>query len=253
MTTTTLADRGYRFIPGAMQYSGGVAAEPGHRLVHVRFARVLPMDQGWKAIAAWLDAQGALRTAFVACELRSPAPFTDQGFLEFNTGYHKVLKEWGVLSPEGQNPVARSNVCPELDPPPVPGFYAFTACLPGEGGGGATRGFVASGSGEAREGTGTYAERTIAHGDTSEAGMRAKCDWVLGEMERRMGRLGAGWKDVTTTQVYTVYEMAPLMAHLIVPRGAAAHGITWHFARPPVVGLDFEVDVREVAEERVVA
>lgn len=251
--TIALAERGYRFIPGAMQYSGGVAAEPGYHLVHVRFTHVAPMEQGWKAIAAWLDAHGAPRTALVACELRSPAPFTDQGFLDFNTGYHAVLKEWGVLSPEGKNPVARSNVCPELDPPPAPGFYAFTACLKGDGGGGATGGFVASGSGEAREGAGTYAERTIAFGDTSEAGMRAKCAWVLGEMERRMGLLGAGWADVTATQVYTVYEMAPLMTHLVVPRGAAAHGITWHFARPPVQGLDFEVDVRGVAEERVAA
>lgn len=246
MSTIALADRGYRFIPHAMQYSGGVAAEPGHRLVHVRFGRVAPMAEGWSAIAAWLDAERLKRSAFVACELRSPAPFTDQGFLEFNTGYHAVLKEWGVLSPEGNNPVARSNVCPELDPPPAPGFYAFTVCMPGDGGG-----FVASGSGEAREGAGSYAERTVAHGDTSEAGMRAKCQFVLDAMERRMAPVGAGWADATATQVYTIYEMAPLMAHLIVPRGAAAHGITWHFARPPVVGLDFEVDVRRVLEERV--
>jgi hypothetical protein len=251
--TTALADRGYRFAPYAMQYSGGVAAEPGHRLARVRFARVAPMQEGWRAIAAWLDSHGLPRTAFVACELRSPAPFTDQGFLDFNKGYHAVLKDWGVLSPEGRNPVARSNVCPELDPPASPGFHAFTVCLPGAGEGGTSGGFVVSGSGEAREGEGTYAERTIALGDVSEAGMRAKCHFVLEEMERRMGRLGVGWADVTATQVYTIYEMAPLMAHLIVPRGAAAHGITWHFARPPVVGLDFEVDVRRVGEERVIA
>lgn len=249
--TITLADRGYRFIPGAMQYSGGVAAEPGHRLVHVRFARVLPMTEGWQAIAAWLAAQGAPRSAFVACELRSPAPFTDQGFLEFNTGYHAVLKDWGVLSPDGHNPVARSNVCPEIDPPAAPGFFAFTACLRGDGGvpGGD---FVASGSGEAREGPGPYAERTIALGDTSEAGMRAKTHWVLGEMERRMGLLGAGWEAATATQVYTVFESLALLRDLIVPRGAARAGITWHLARPPVVGLDFEMDVRGLAEERVI-
>lgn len=248
MACMTLADRGYRFIPGQMQYSGGVAAESGHRLVRVRFARVPPMAEGWQAIAAWLAAHGLPRTAFCACELRSPAPFTDQGFFEFNTAYHAVLREWGILTTDGRNPVARSNVCPELDPPAAPGFHAFTACLPGEGGG-----FVASGSGEAREGSGPYAERTIALGDVSEAGMRAKCHFVLGEMERRMGLLRAGWADVTAAQAYTVYEMAPLMAHLIVPRGAAAHGLTWHFARPPVVGLDFEMDVRRVTEERVLA
>jgi hypothetical protein len=38
-----------------------------------------------------------------------------------------------------------------------------------------------------------------------------------------------------------------------VRRGAAAHGVTWHFARPPVVGLDFEVDCRGVGTDRVVA
>jgi hypothetical protein len=245
MNTRALPDRGYRFIPGAMQYSGGAAALPRHRLVRVRFARVLPMAEGWTAIAGWLAAQGVPRTAFVACELRSPAPFTDQGFLEFNTGYHAVLRDWGVLA-DGANPVARSNVCPAIDPPAAPGFHAFTACLPGDGGG-----FVASGSGEAREGAGTYAERTIALGDVSPAGMRAKCHWVLDEMERRMGLLDAGWGEATATQVYTVHELAPLLAHLIVPRGAAPAGVAWHFARPPVVGLEFEMDVRRVTEERV--
>jgi hypothetical protein len=28
--------------------------------------------------------------------------------------------------------------------------------------------------------------------------------------------------------------------------------LTWHFARPPVQGLDFEVDVRAVAHELVI-
>jgi hypothetical protein len=29
-------------------------------------------------------------------------------------------------------------------------------------------------------------------------------------------------------------------------------GLTWHFARPPVQGLDFEVDVRSVSHELVI-
>ena len=38
----------------------------------------------------------------------------------------------------------------------------------------------------------------------------------------------------------------------IVRRGAIAGGLIWHFARPPVEGLDFEVDVRGVATELVI-
>jgi hypothetical protein len=39
----------------------------------------------------------------------------------------------------------------------------------------------------------------------------------------------------------------------MLARGAARHGLTWYYARPPVVGLDFEMDVRCVAVERHLA
>ena len=41
------------------------------------------------------------------------------------------------------------------------------------------------------------------------------------------------------------------MAKEIAPRGAARSGVLWHFARPPVEGLAFEMDVRGVPVERV--
>jgi hypothetical protein len=44
----------------------------------------------------------------------------------------------------------------------------------------------------------------------------------------------------------------PLLADEIVRRGATLGGLTWHFARPPVQGLDFEMDVRGVAHELVI-
>src|SRR5205814_1609388 len=42
------------------------------------------------------------------------------------------------------------------------------------------------------------------------------------------------------------FEIHPLMADEFVRRGALSGGLVWHFARPPVQGLDFEVDVRGV-------
>ena len=38
----------------------------------------------------------------------------------------------------------------------------------------------------------------------------------------------------------------------ILRRGAARSGLTWHFARPPVLDLDYEMDCRSVSIERVV-
>ena len=84
------------------------------------------------------------------------------------------------------------------------------------------------------------------------AGLRAEAQFVLGEMERRMAALGADWSRTTGVQVYTVFDIHPFLADEIVRRGAAMHGVTWQFAWPPIVGLDFEMDCRAVMTERLV-
>ena len=66
-----------------------------------------------------------------------------------------------------------------------------------------------------------------------------------------MTALAVGWTDVTGTHLYTVHNVFPILADEIVRRGATPGGLTWHFARPPVVGLDFEMDVRGIAREIV--
>jgi hypothetical protein len=243
------APGGYRFLTHQFQYSGGVAAEPGFRIERARFARPIPLAQGFDAVEAHLARQGRPPTAFCACELRSPAQFTEAGFIAFNRQYVQRLERWGIFR-DDINPVARSNVCPEIDPPATPSFYAFSYTVPGDDR--ATRSFVAAGSGEAREGPGSYAERIVRFGDQSPAGMRDKAHLVLDVMQERMAPLGAGWADVTATQVYTVFDIHSYLADEFVRRGAMAGGLTWHFTRPPVQGLDFEVDVRGVATELVI-
>src|SRR6516164_4749499 len=104
-------------------------------------------------------------------------------------------------------PVARSNVCPEIDPPTTPSFYAFSYTVPSESR--AARSFVAAGSGEAREGGPSYEGRIIRPGDHSPEAMREKANFVLGAMEQRMTALGFSWADVTATQVYTIFEIHP--------------------------------------------
>lgn len=247
MSTRAIEAAGYRFIPAAMQYSGGVAALPGFRLERVRFSEPVPLADGWQRIASHLAALGRPLAAFAACELRSPAPFTEEGFLTFNRGYAAVLVEWGVFNGE-HNPVARSNVCPRVKPPAVPSFHAFTYTVPEDG---AAPSFAVAGSGESLEGRPTYAESTVALGDTSPEGMLAKGRFVLGEMERRLRLLGFSWADTTGVQAYTVHPLPPALTEEIVTRGAARHGLTWQDCRPPVEDLEYEMDCRGVAAERV--
>jgi hypothetical protein len=248
MATQDVPEGGYRFIPGVYQYSAGVAALPGFALERVRFAEPVPLMAGFARIAAFLGAAGLPKASFAACELRSPAPFTEAGFAAFNRVYGGVLTEWGLFR-DGLNPVARSNVCPAIAPPAEPSFHAFVIARPDAG---AAPSFAVAGSGEAPEGKGNYRDHTIALLDHSPSGMLAKARWVLSEMERRMGLLGANWAGTTGVQVYTVHDIHPFLAEELVARGAARHGITWQFCRPPVVDLEYEMDCRGIMHERVI-
>ena len=249
MTTVDFAAGGYRYIPGVFQYSGGVAAMPGFAIRRVRFDTPLPVAAGFAAIARFITAAGRPLTSFCACELRSPEPFTEQGFRAFNEIYVVTLGKWGLFDGV-TNPVARSNVCPEIDPPREPSLHAFSFAVAAAAGAAPT--FVISGSGEAREGAGSYGERIVRRGETSAEAMREKAAFVHGEMERRLGLLGLGWADTTATQVYTVRDLHPFLADEIVRRGAAHSGLTWHFARPPVRELEYEMDCRAIGVERAV-
>jgi hypothetical protein len=82
--------------------------------------------------------------------------------------------------------------------------------------------------------------------------MREKAHYVLDEMERRLAAFDLGWEDTTATQVYTVHDLYPFLADEIVRRGAAHSGLTWHYARPPVRELEYEMDCRSVSRESVV-
>jgi hypothetical protein len=245
----TFADGGYRFIKGVFQYSGGVAAEPGFEIVRVRLSGLPPLAQGLKQVEAHLTKVGRPITAFCACELRSPKPFDDAGFLAFNRSYVEPLTQWGVIK-NGINPIARSNVCPEVNPPKVPSLYAFSYTVPA--GEGARPSFVVAGSGESMEGQKTYSERAVRLGDRSPDGIAEKARYVLGVMEKRMDALGVGWANATATHVYSVYDFHHVVADEIAGRGAMNGGLTWHFCRPPVDVLDYEMDVRGVRTEIVI-
>ncbi|MBX9827126.1 MAG: hypothetical protein K2Y27_19305 [Xanthobacteraceae bacterium] len=247
MSVLPFKSGGYRFVEGVFQYSAGVAAEPGHRIVRVQFRAPEPLEAGFRRIEQIITAAGRPLTAFCACELRSPAPFTEEGFTAFNKVYVGTLERWNIYDGKS-NPVARSNVCPAIDPPPAPSFHAFSYT---EAAAGAEPSFVIAGSGEAPEGRGNYRDHIVRLGDVSPAGMAEKARFVLAEMERRMGVLGFGWKDTTATQLYTIHDIHPFLEAEIVRRGAARSGLTWHYNRPPVVDLEYEMDCRGVSVERV--
>ena len=243
----------YRYIKAVFQYSGGVAAEPGFEIERARFLQPLPLADAFAAVEAHVKSIGRPVTAFAACELRSPAQFTEQGFIDFNKAYVTTLERWGIYQSGERpvNPVARTNVCPVYGAPAAPVMSAFSYTVPTA----STRGtFILAGGGEARAHAGTYRDRIVRLGDTSPEGLREKVNFVAAEMERRLGLLGFTWADAVSTQAYTVQNIGHLVGEVLASRGiggACNAGLTWHYARPPVIDLEFEMDVRGAAREIV--
>lgn len=236
----------YRYIPGVFQYSAGVAALPGYKIVRVTLNKPVALTQGFDLIRRFLQARQLEPTAFCACELRSPAQFTERAFDEFNRLYVNTLTDWGIFR-DGVNPVARSNVCPALSPPAQPSLYAFSFVTADTD---APPTAVIAGSGEVPEGQGNYRDHIVAPGDVSTEGMGQKAAYVVGEMQRRLACLGFGSEQVTGAQVYTVQAFDALMPTQLLPSGLFDKGVIWHYCRPPIVGLEFEMDVRVVQLER---
>ena len=238
----------YRYMPGISAFSCGTVAGPGHEIVHVTLAALLPWRDGFARIERHLREVKRPRTALCGIELRSPAPFTFDGFGTFNEGYRKLLADWSILVGE-DNPIPRTNVAPVAAAPAEPSLYAFSYTLPG-----ATPEptFIVAGAGELRD-RAQGPEGIVRHGDISPDGMREKARFVMATMQDRLRTLGGDWRRVTAIDIYTAQPIhALVLDEVLKPAGAAAiHGVQWYPSRPPIQGLDYEMDLRGVARELV--
>jgi hypothetical protein len=238
---------GYSFLKGIAPYSAGVVAAHGYQIEHARFSLPVALAAGFDRIDAHLKQVGRPPSSLCALELRSPRPFTFQGFNDFNSGYVGYLESRGILM-DGLNPVARTNVAPESGAPSTPAIYAFSYTLPSAP---FQHTFIVAGAGELPEGS-LDPHDVVRAGESSPDALAEKARFVLRLMTSRLQGLGARWEEASAVNVYSVHDVGPLMASQIVPAaGNARHGVTWHYARPPITGIEFEMDLRGCAREIV--
>lgn len=245
--TTSPTPGGYSFLPGIEPYSSGVRADEGFEIVRVTFQEPIPYLAGFGRIRELLSADARPAAALCGIELRSPAPFTRQGFLDFNRGYCAVLEEWGLLV-DGRNPVARTNVAPTVAAPPEPSLYAFSYARPADGG--ASVSFVVAGGGDLRGGPLLTAE-VVRPGEDGEEAMLEKARYVVRAMSRRLEGLGVTWSQATAIDVYAASPAPDLLYRAVLDTAghAALHGLHWYPSLPPIDELAFEMDLRGVHKE----
>jgi hypothetical protein len=243
----------YQYLPGGFQYSAAVMALPGWEIERARFTAPVPLEQGFALIEAHLASLGRPPTALCACELRSPEPMTEPVFIAFNRGYVQPLERWGLFRNDA-NPVARCNLCPEIDKPDGPSFYAFSYTVPatGQAEGKALRhSFVTSGAAECPDRP-NYRDNIVRLGETSPDALTDKLRFAIGDLESRFAALGVNWADVLDTRLYTVHDLHHALADEFGKRGALAGGLNWHLVRPPVKDIEIEIDARAVRREIVI-
>lgn len=239
----------YYFLTGIAPYSAGVTAEVGFEIVHVRLSLYVPLRAGFQAVEAHLRKAGRPLHAICGMELRSPKPFSFTGFNEFNAGYVDLLKTSDLLV-DGINPVARTNVAPAVNPPEEPTLYGFSYTVPSNA---KRKTFVVAGAGELPEGS-LDPHDVVRPGQSSPAAIQEKMRFVIGLMEGRLSGLSVSWNDVTVSEIYSVHDIHPFLETELLQRQqeGGAHGLTWHYAHPPIDGIEYEMDLRGCATELVI-
>jgi hypothetical protein len=238
----------YSFLRGLAPYSAGTIADEGYEIVHARFLQPVALSTGFDRVKQHLAAIDRPLQALCGMELRSPKPFTFAGFSDFNKSYVRVLSDWGIVA-DGVNPVARTNVAPEIGAPAAPSLYGFSYTVPSTT---KMKTFVVAGGGELPEGS-LDPHDVVRRGEESTDALREKVRFVMGLMTGRLKGLGVDWGSATTVSIYTVHPIAGLLADdIIKPMGASAiHGATWYYSRPPIVSIEYEMDLRGCGREIV--
>jgi len=238
----------FKFIKGIDPFSFGAVAHPGYEIVHVTFHSLPPLQQGFTLVERHLQSCQRPLQALCGMELRIPRSLSPQAFNEFNRPYIAKLASWNLLV-DGLNPVARSNLAIALNPVSEPSVYGFSYTVPSTREGTT---FLVAGTPEVRARVGMERD-IVAHGDVSPAGLRQKAEYVLEALTARLQELQVTWTEATAVEIYTVHDLHPLLETTILPalQGASRHGIRWHYARPPVVEVEYEMDVRGVHQELI--
>lgn len=236
----------YRFLKGGGPFSSGCRAEPGYEIVHAVFRSLPSLDEGYRLIEHHLASLKRPMQALCGMELRIPEPLPPEGFLAFNEPYIERLKAWDLFLGD-INPVARTNVALERDRVAEPVVHGFSYTVPS---GRPEPTLVVAGAGEMESAS---FDDIVRRGDTSADGLAEKAKTVLKIMSKRLAGLEAGWPQVTAIDIYCVHDIHAIMQSTILPElgKAAQRGIHWYHSRPPVLDIDYEMDVRVVHQEIV--
>jgi hypothetical protein len=238
----------FSFYASSRIYCTGSVADKGYSMANATFRDPLPLAKGFAAIQKHLQGIGRPMAALAGLQLRMAKPLSFDGFGTLSDQYVKLLDKYGIRVGEKAS-TTRTNVTIDRADiaPKVPSIYAFTYTVPGARSSG-RKSFIGSGNGEVK---GNSRKDIIALGKTNANGMRAKAEYVMGQINAQLSDLGVSWSDVNNTSLYTVRTVDSYIEDAILGAmgPAARYGVHWMFTRPPIDEIEFEIDVRGTSQE----
>jgi hypothetical protein len=230
----------FRFLAGdgTHPFCQAVIADPGFEIVRAQLQTPLDWRRGFELVERQLAEAGRPRSALCSVELRCREPYTPDRFAAFNAEYGALLDGWGLFV-DGLGATTRTNVAPDVAAPAGQMLFAFGYTVPAAGGGDT---FVISGAPESDH---------VRPGESSPAALREKTADIVRVLTARFDALGQSWHAATQVAVYTPHDaLAAVRAELVPVLGPAAiDALRWYFSRPPIVGLELEIDARRLRRE----
>lgn len=244
---------GYDWLAAPGGHAAAVVARPGYALQRVRLASPVAHDLAFELIMQHLRGLRLPTAALCGVELRTPEQATGIAGDGYWDRYRSALEQLGIAVRGTASPVARSTLCPVVDPPHDVSVHAFSYAAPVveyRPGGLAPldRTFVVSAVAEAPDRRPDRITDIVARGDLSSDGLGRKLGWVVSELGSRLQAVKSGWADVTDAQLYSARDIGSLVADTVHP---VADSVTWHQCQPPMIDLEVEMDCRRVANELV--
>ena len=92
-------------------------------------------------------------------------------------------------------------------------------------------------------------DRIIRRNETSTEAMREKATYVVQVMGDRLNKIGGDWEIVNRINIYTNHSISHLAEDLVLPNVNQLHGLNWYQSRPPVIDIEYEMDLRGINQE----
>jgi hypothetical protein len=73
----------------------------------------------------------------------------------------------------------------------------------------------------------------------------------MNELSKRLGEFNSKLEDSTAISIYTVHDIYSYLPDVLLKALGRSHvlGVHWYYTRPPVAGLEIELDARRTLRE----